>query len=305
MYDYTYYSNVIVHSGTKGMKWGQRRYQNPDGSLTPAGRERYGVGKKKPSLAEKVKKAASNFTKDAKKTGKEVKKAVDKRKAKKLKEEQDKAKADRESWFKDKKSMYEHFGEMTTEERDRALRSMEQFDKMEKYKANSTSRNLELIKKGLEAAGVKGFDDLMKGATTLYNLTNTIKKDQKNKKKEKEEEKQEAKEDRKAEKDAKREARETKKREEEARKRAIQEQDEAEQDLIARNTNARRVMEVMFSPKKGGPVDDRSLSDFKAYYEKAGIDKNKINKAIAEGRNLSESNVTLAEMLIDMKKTLK
>lgn len=33
----------LTHHGTKGMKWGRRRYQNPDGSLTPAGRKRYGV----------------------------------------------------------------------------------------------------------------------------------------------------------------------------------------------------------------------------------------------------------------------
>ena len=31
----------IVHSGTKGMKWGLRLYQNKDGSLTPLGRIRY------------------------------------------------------------------------------------------------------------------------------------------------------------------------------------------------------------------------------------------------------------------------
>lgn len=29
------------HFGIKGMKWGQRRYQNKDGSLTPAGKKRY------------------------------------------------------------------------------------------------------------------------------------------------------------------------------------------------------------------------------------------------------------------------
>lgn len=33
----------LAHYGTKGMKWGQRRYQNPDGSLTAAGRLRYGT----------------------------------------------------------------------------------------------------------------------------------------------------------------------------------------------------------------------------------------------------------------------
>lgn len=33
--------NELQHAGTKGMKWGHRRYQNKDGSLTPAGRARY------------------------------------------------------------------------------------------------------------------------------------------------------------------------------------------------------------------------------------------------------------------------
>ena len=33
--------NQLYHAGVKGMKWGVRRYQNKDGTLTEAGKKRY------------------------------------------------------------------------------------------------------------------------------------------------------------------------------------------------------------------------------------------------------------------------
>ena len=38
---YETYEAVLCHHGIMGMKWGVRRYQNPDGSLTKAGELRY------------------------------------------------------------------------------------------------------------------------------------------------------------------------------------------------------------------------------------------------------------------------
>lgn len=34
-------NNELEHHGIKGMRWGVRRYQNKDGSLTPRGKKRY------------------------------------------------------------------------------------------------------------------------------------------------------------------------------------------------------------------------------------------------------------------------
>ena len=59
-------NNVLGHSGIKGQKWGIRRYQNEDGSLTEEGKKRYGtpetyraVAKEASSLEEATKGASS------------------------------------------------------------------------------------------------------------------------------------------------------------------------------------------------------------------------------------------------------
>lgn len=46
----------LSHAGVKGMRWGVRRYQNKDGSLTPAGKKRYGSMSEDARVASSLKK---------------------------------------------------------------------------------------------------------------------------------------------------------------------------------------------------------------------------------------------------------
>ena len=46
--------NYLMHFGIKGQRWGIRRFQNPDGTLTAAGRARYDTGTALKSLANNV-----------------------------------------------------------------------------------------------------------------------------------------------------------------------------------------------------------------------------------------------------------
>lgn len=112
-------NNELRHYNIKGSKWGQRRFQNKDGSLTPAGRIRYGVGKDKKNGVSALDKLKIKRKAAANKKGQPVKKPTAQKTPAQIKKEQEAAReAKRKSVIASRsaKELYDNAHLFTTDE---------------------------------------------------------------------------------------------------------------------------------------------------------------------------------------------
>ena len=65
------YHSYLMHHGVKGMKWGVRRYQNKDGSLTAEGKKHVSDYNKSRSLEKKIEQESAKLIKSDKRLRKD------------------------------------------------------------------------------------------------------------------------------------------------------------------------------------------------------------------------------------------
>lgn len=161
----------ICHRGIKGQKWGLRRYQNLDGTLTPAGKKRYAKGKAK----EEKKELRRN-----EKTLKRLAREESKLHKKELKDQKEKKSLidKKQKIFDsgDTKKMYENRHLFSNEEINafNARKRAEESIKPERKEKKTGLEKAETLVNNLSRAtgtAIKGFDTYTKAATMINRIS--------------------------------------------------------------------------------------------------------------------------------------
>ena len=160
----------LAHHGIKGQKWGLRRYQNSDGSLTEEGRKHYGVGPERNSKEERALRAKAERAerKAVAKAAKAEKKAA--KKAEKTALKKAKSREEKMEFIRDHPKQIYRFRKELSEEDLKELMSKIEFDrKVKDIRDSEVQRGWDKMKQISNNLGtVKSLGENVKG---LFNLS--------------------------------------------------------------------------------------------------------------------------------------
>lgn len=154
----------LAHHGVKGMHWGERKYQNADGSLTALGRVHYGVGSARDKTASAVKSVGTAIRKKVKPTNAELNAQIRKQRTKNLNKEKKRELRDLKRGIDEKASkgssketvrgQHKRFSEMSDEDiKNRINRLKSEIELADLERTKSMGPGMRIVDKALREAG--------------------------------------------------------------------------------------------------------------------------------------------------------
>ena len=161
----------LAHHGIKGQKHGVRRWQNPDGSLTPAGRAHYGVGAAREKAGAIVNSVGKAIRKKIAPTNAELNAQIRKQKSKNLNKQKRRelkdlkrgldSDASSSSSKNAPKGQHKRFSEMSDQEiQDRIKRLKREIELADLERTKSMGPGQRMVDKALREAGQQAIKNI-------------------------------------------------------------------------------------------------------------------------------------------------
>lgn len=155
-------SNYLTHYGIKGQKWGIRRYQNPDGSLTSAGRKRYSDSGGIRGAVSKVKNAVTRRGSSSKAAAKKKQEEKEEKEKETLEQKKDRVLKSRSA-----KELYENADLFTTQELQSAYNRLSLERNISSLVPKDVNKGKQFVDNAIKT--VKTLNDAIDTGSKLYN----------------------------------------------------------------------------------------------------------------------------------------